>query len=45
MNEKTREGLTNSNTGIICKVDMETRHLLEKRENKSLKTPIAEIWS
>ena len=38
VDEKTREGLTNANSGFRCKVDIKTRHLLGKRENKTIKT-------
>ena len=35
VDEKTREGLTNTNTGIRFKVDIATRHFLGKKEIKT----------
>ena len=47
LKEKTKKGAghTNTNIGISCEVNIKTRYLLGKRENKTLKTGSAEIWS
>ena len=40
--DKTRDGLTDTNTGISCKLDIKRRHILGKKENETLKTAITE---